>query len=183
MAKGGVMKSGVGLGGWLVRSRFCFATVLSLFLVLCWGTLLGGEQQAIPSPSMYSTVGSTAQQAHVFLESFVPAFTFDPDNYVENVRVLLLRVWSKFDLIHAFHTSAQQKCLFSKEIVDDLLLLYLCVWMGRLYKLSAFNEIKGTLCERLSIITETCETVFPSALSDEMGTVRHVMSKLCDCLT
>ncbi|KKR96681.1 MAG: hypothetical protein UU47_C0010G0008 [candidate division TM6 bacterium GW2011_GWE2_41_16] len=117
-----------------------------------------------------------------FLEQFAPNFEYKPASYTDNVRDLLVRVWCKFDLIHAFHTSDDEKRLFSKQVVDDLLFLYALLFFGRLLKFAEFEEIRESLYQRLMLIDETCSTLFPSSMCDEMGTVRYVLKKMINCV-
>jgi len=106
-----------------------------------------------------------------FLEQFAPNFEYKPASYTDNVRDLL-----------AFHTSDDEKRLFSKQVVDDLLFLYALLFFGRLLKFAEFEEIRESLYQRLMLIDETCSTLFPSSMCDEMGTVRYVLKKMINCV-
>jgi hypothetical protein len=119
-----------------------------------------------------------ASLVSVFGQSNMP----DSALSTRDVHTLLVRVWSKLDLLHAFHLDNNVRMQFARDIVDEVLYLYAQVIALAECEVHVWDTMRDHLKDRLTVLVETTTEVFPACLSDEIGTIRYVcdhLVKLC----
>lgn len=127
-----------------------------------------------------SAMITDSQQAlsREFLEQFAPPFVYQQNHYDENIINLVIRAWSKLDLLQAFHTEKQDRVLFSHEIVDDILLLHGLLIVADKQQFDWLSGLRSGLVERIVMMKQTSELLFDSLPSDEVATIRFVLAKI-----
>ena len=116
--------------------------------------------------------------SRAFLEQFAPPFVYQHNQYDENIINLVIRAWSKLDLLQAFHTEEQERVLFSREIVDDILLLHGLLIVADKQQFDWLSGLRSGLVERIAMMKQTSELLFDQLPCDEAATIRFVLAKI-----
>lgn len=154
----------------ILRYKYGFLPLIYMVIIVwhCSGPLLATSQN---KASILDSIASA--DSHVSEAS--SESTISP---IDHIQSSMLLTWSKLDLLQSFHMEDNLRIKFAKEVARDILVLYIKLYNTLYYDTATWEGIKEYLEQRINILYEAANSVFPQCISDEVGTIRYLCKRL-----
>lgn len=98
--------------------------------------------------------------------------------YEDCLNALLMKLWTKIDLIRAIHLSDEQKAGKIDDLIDIAITLYVVALKGHAYKLLSNNAHKQSIARLIKDIDSALFEVFDQPYNSGLVTLSYMLEKV-----